>query len=216
MQDADVVLGLSAKGAFTTAMIRSMAAKPIIFAMANPDPEITPEEVEGDPQRRPDRHRPQRLSEPGQQRPGLPLHLPWRPRRARLDHQRRHEDRRRLCHRGPCARGRARRGQRRLRAACATAPIPDPDAVRSAPDHRRAGGRGQGRHRERRRPPADRQPRRYRQACAAGSTRPPAGCSRSSSASRRIPSAWSSPRARRRRASGQHWPGATAASARRS
>jgi malate dehydrogenase (oxaloacetate-decarboxylating)(NADP+) len=45
MQDADVVLGLSAKGAFTTAMIRSMAAKPIIFAMANPDPEITPEEV---------------------------------------------------------------------------------------------------------------------------------------------------------------------------
>ncbi|HMM14066.1 MAG TPA: NADP-dependent malic enzyme [Parvibaculum sp.] len=45
MDGADVVLGLSAKGAFTPKMIRSMADKPIIFAMANPDPEITPEEV---------------------------------------------------------------------------------------------------------------------------------------------------------------------------
>ncbi len=45
MKGADVVLGLSAKGAFTADMIRSMADKPIIFAMANPDPEITPEEV---------------------------------------------------------------------------------------------------------------------------------------------------------------------------
>jgi malate dehydrogenase (oxaloacetate-decarboxylating)(NADP+) len=42
---ADVVFGLSAKGAFTPEMIASMAPKPIIFAMANPDPEITPEEV---------------------------------------------------------------------------------------------------------------------------------------------------------------------------
>jgi malate dehydrogenase (oxaloacetate-decarboxylating)(NADP+) len=45
MDGADVVFGLSAKGAFSTAMIQSMAKKPIIFAMANPDPEITPEEV---------------------------------------------------------------------------------------------------------------------------------------------------------------------------
>ena len=45
MAGADVVFGLSAKGAFTDEMIRSMADKPIIFAMANPDPEITPEEV---------------------------------------------------------------------------------------------------------------------------------------------------------------------------
>jgi malate dehydrogenase (oxaloacetate-decarboxylating)(NADP+) len=45
MEGADAVLGLSAKGAFSQAMIRSMAARPIIFAMANPDPEITPEEV---------------------------------------------------------------------------------------------------------------------------------------------------------------------------
>jgi malate dehydrogenase (oxaloacetate-decarboxylating)(NADP+) len=45
MEGADVVLGLSQKGAFSADMIRSMAPRPIIFAMANPDPEITPEEV---------------------------------------------------------------------------------------------------------------------------------------------------------------------------
>lgn len=42
---ADMLVGLSAKGAFTPAMIKSMAPRPLIFAMANPDPEITPEEV---------------------------------------------------------------------------------------------------------------------------------------------------------------------------
>ncbi len=45
MRGADVIFGLSAKGAVTPEMVKSMAAKPIIFAMANPDPEITPEEV---------------------------------------------------------------------------------------------------------------------------------------------------------------------------
>jgi malate dehydrogenase (oxaloacetate-decarboxylating)(NADP+) len=42
---ADVFFGLSAKGAVTPDMVQAMAEKPIIFAMANPDPEITPEEV---------------------------------------------------------------------------------------------------------------------------------------------------------------------------
>jgi malate dehydrogenase (oxaloacetate-decarboxylating)(NADP+) len=42
---ADILVGLSAKGAFTPEMIKGLAKKPIIFAMANPDPEITPEEV---------------------------------------------------------------------------------------------------------------------------------------------------------------------------
>src|ERR1700685_693212 len=42
---ADVFFGLSVKGAVTPAMVKAMADKPIIFAMANPDPEITPEEV---------------------------------------------------------------------------------------------------------------------------------------------------------------------------
>ena len=44
-EGADVAFGLSVKGAFTPEMIKSMADKPIIFAMANPDAEITPEEV---------------------------------------------------------------------------------------------------------------------------------------------------------------------------
>jgi malate dehydrogenase (oxaloacetate-decarboxylating)(NADP+) len=41
----DVLVGLSVKGAFTQDMIHSMAAKPIVFAMANPDPEITYEDA---------------------------------------------------------------------------------------------------------------------------------------------------------------------------
>ena len=45
MKGADVFFGLSAKGAVTKDMVASMAPKPIIFAMANPDPEITAEEV---------------------------------------------------------------------------------------------------------------------------------------------------------------------------
>jgi len=46
MVGADVVIGLSAKGAITKEMVASMAPNPIIFAMANPDPEITPEDVQ--------------------------------------------------------------------------------------------------------------------------------------------------------------------------
>jgi malate dehydrogenase (oxaloacetate-decarboxylating)(NADP+) len=45
LEGADVFFGLSAKGALTRKMVESMAKNPIIFAMANPDPEITPEEV---------------------------------------------------------------------------------------------------------------------------------------------------------------------------
>ncbi len=45
MNGADVFLGVSAKGAVTQDMVISMAPNPVIFAMANPDPEITPEEA---------------------------------------------------------------------------------------------------------------------------------------------------------------------------
>jgi malate dehydrogenase (oxaloacetate-decarboxylating)(NADP+) len=45
LQGADVFFGLSVKGAVTGEMVATMAERPIIFAMANPDPEITPEEV---------------------------------------------------------------------------------------------------------------------------------------------------------------------------
>ncbi|WP_425040082.1 NADP-dependent malic enzyme [Primorskyibacter sp. S187A] len=46
MVGADVFLGVSAKGAVTPEMVASMADDPVIFAMANPDPEITPEEAQ--------------------------------------------------------------------------------------------------------------------------------------------------------------------------
>lgn len=45
MRGADVAFGLSVEGAFTPEMVASMADKPIIFAMANPNPEIMPEAV---------------------------------------------------------------------------------------------------------------------------------------------------------------------------
>lgn len=45
MEGADVFLGLSVAGIVTQDMVKSMAPNPIIFAMANPDPEITPEEI---------------------------------------------------------------------------------------------------------------------------------------------------------------------------
>jgi len=46
IKDADVFLGLSAKGALSKDMVKKMSKNPIIFACANPDPEITPEEIE--------------------------------------------------------------------------------------------------------------------------------------------------------------------------
>ena len=45
IKGADVFLGLSTKGVLTKKMVKSMSKNPIIFACANPDPEITPEEV---------------------------------------------------------------------------------------------------------------------------------------------------------------------------
>ncbi len=45
MEGADIFFGLSVKGALTPDMVRAMAPNPILFAMANPDPEITPEEA---------------------------------------------------------------------------------------------------------------------------------------------------------------------------
>ena len=46
IKDADVFLGLSSAGVLKKAMVKKMAKNPIIFACANPDPEITPEEIE--------------------------------------------------------------------------------------------------------------------------------------------------------------------------
>ena len=46
MVGADIFFGLSAKGAVTPQMVKTMAPNPVIFAMANPDPEITPEDAQ--------------------------------------------------------------------------------------------------------------------------------------------------------------------------
>jgi malate dehydrogenase (oxaloacetate-decarboxylating)(NADP+) len=47
LHDADVMVGLSSKGAVTPEMLKGMVARPIVFALANPDPEITPEDARG-------------------------------------------------------------------------------------------------------------------------------------------------------------------------
>ena len=78
--DADVFLGLSAGGVLKPELLAKMAPRPLIMALANPYPEIMPEEARGRAARRDDLHRPLGLPEPGQQRPVLPLHLPRRAR----------------------------------------------------------------------------------------------------------------------------------------
>ena len=80
---ADIFLGLSAAGVLKPEMVKGMAERPLILAMANPDPEIRPEDAKA--------VRPDciiatgriGLSEPGQQCPVLPLHLPGRAGRRR-------------------------------------------------------------------------------------------------------------------------------------
>ena len=46
MEGADAFIGVSVAGAVTPEMVKSMAKDPIIFAMANPEPEILPEEIQ--------------------------------------------------------------------------------------------------------------------------------------------------------------------------
>ena len=45
LRDADVLVGLSAKGTVAPEMLTVMAPRPIVFALANPDPEISPEDA---------------------------------------------------------------------------------------------------------------------------------------------------------------------------
>ena len=89
IEGADVFFGLSAGG---RAQARDGGSgwptRPIILAMANPDPEIRPELAKEVRPGLHHRHRPLGLSEPGQQRPVLPVHLPRRARRRRHHHQR--------------------------------------------------------------------------------------------------------------------------------
>ena len=85
---ADVFLGVSAGGVLSADMVKRMADRPLIMALANPNPEIMPEEARDGAAGCHDLHRPFGLSEPGQQRSLLSLHLPWRARCRRHHHQR--------------------------------------------------------------------------------------------------------------------------------
>ncbi len=67
MVDADVFVGLSVGNTVTPEMIKSMAKQPIVFAMANPDPEITYDAATAVRGRSHNGDGPQRLSESGEQ-----------------------------------------------------------------------------------------------------------------------------------------------------
>jgi malate dehydrogenase (oxaloacetate-decarboxylating)(NADP+) len=68
LRGADVFLGLSKAGCAPAEMLKTMAKKPLIFALANPDPEISYPDAKAARPRRHRRHRAQRLPQPGQQR----------------------------------------------------------------------------------------------------------------------------------------------------
>ena len=115
LDGADVFVGLSVKGAVTQDMVRRMANKPDHLRHGQSrSGNHAGRSARGQPARH-HRHRPQRLSQPGQQRARLPLHLPRRAGRARIHHQRRDEDRRGRGIGQAGARGRAGRGAYRLR-----------------------------------------------------------------------------------------------------
>ena len=82
LEGADVFVGLSVKGAMTQDMLRVMGPRPVVFAMANPDPEITYEDALAARKDvimctgRTD------LSESGKQRSWFPVHFPGRARRT--------------------------------------------------------------------------------------------------------------------------------------
>ena len=160
MKGADLFLGLSTKNLVSQDMVRSMADKPILFAMANPDPGNLLRGRQGRPARLHHGDGPLRLPEPDQQRVRLPLHLPRRARCGGHGDQRGHEDRR--CPRA----GRSRQGTRPRRGLCGLQcgqpflrlRLHHPQAARSAhPDVHHA-RRGQGRHGDGRRPQAYRRP----------------------------------------------------------
>ena len=167
LKGADVFYGLSAKGAVTKEMVASMAPKPIIFAMANPDPEITGEEVA---EVRDDAIMATGRSDYPNQVNNV-LGFPYIFRGA-LDVPRHHDQHGDEDRRGPRARrtrprGRARRGRRCLRRALQVrARLHYPGAVRPAADFLRATGGRQGRNGHRRRAQADRRHGRLRDRCA--------------------------------------------------
>jgi malate dehydrogenase (oxaloacetate-decarboxylating)(NADP+) len=161
MVGADVFLGVSVKGAVTQDMVKSMADNPVIFAMANPDPEITPEEAH---EVRVDAIVATGRSDYPNQVNNV-LGFPYLFRGAlgysRPRHQRPDEDRLRRCARRAGAGGRARRGRHGLwPQAELRARLHHSNALRPAPDLHGPAGGGAGRDGYRRIAPSDHRPRR--------------------------------------------------------
>ena len=141
---ADIFLGLSAGGVLKPEHGQGHGAGPADPGAGQSQSGNHAGRGNGDPPRRHDLHRPLGLSEPGQQRAVLSLHLPRRPGCRRVDHQRGDEAGRGERHRRAGARDAVRRGGPRLwrRGPRLRQGLAHPRALRSAPHP--AGGAGGG------------------------------------------------------------------------
>ena len=163
---ADVFLGVSVAGMVTKEMVLSMADAPIVFALANPDPEISypaARAARSDVLMATGRSD---YPEPGQQRARLPVYLPRCARCASTDDRQRDDGRRSA---GPRRPGQGRRSE--LGAACLRRRPPgirpgilDPQAARPASAASRRSSGGRGRHGLGRRPQHTRPGRLHRAA----------------------------------------------------
>ena len=143
---ADIFLGLSAARVLKPEWLPQMADRPLIMALANPGARDHAGPREGGAARRDHRDRAVGLPEPGQQRAGVPVHLPRRARRRGDADQRADEGGGRARARRPRD-GRAVRHRRaglRHREPALRPRVPDPQALRPAADrdHRAGGGQG--------------------------------------------------------------------------
>ena len=154
---ADVFLGLSAPRVLKPEWLSLLAPKPLILALANPDPGNPAGAGRRGAAGRDRRHRAQRLSQPGEQRPVLPVHLPRRAGCLRHHDQRGDEDRGGGGDRLAGAHGGVRGGRRRLwRGGAGVRPrLHHPEAVRSAADPGDRAGGGACGDGQRRGAPAD-------------------------------------------------------------
>ena len=146
MKGADIFLGLSAADVVSADMVKSMAEGPDPHGARQPQSGNQTRARTRGAARLHHRHRPLGLSQPGQQRAVLPLHLPRRARCRRDDDQRRDEARvRARARRSRRGRGLGHRRQRLWRSvAVVWTRVPDPQAVRSPSDRRGGAGGRQG------------------------------------------------------------------------
>ena len=219
LKGADAFFGLSAAGTVSKEMVKSMAAKPIIFAMANPDPEITPEDVA---EVRSDAIVATGRSDyPNQINNVLGFPFIFRGaldvQASTINEAMKIAAAKALAASGTRRRARPGGGSLPRAAGDVRARLHHPGAVRSPPHHACAARRRQGRHGNGRGSQAD---RRHGGAtspsCRVGSIPSPAGCTASSRRCAMRPSASSSPRASSRRSRAPPTPSTTPGSGARS